>query len=585
MKKKGSALMITMILLLSLMIIGMAISSAVVSTLKYNKRHSEVIDLELAAKSGLNIFREDLLNSINKSIGINNLPVSFPKDKSDIVDFEGITIYKEIIRNEKREDENLVGYDYIIISTAVDDKSKIEKDQKQVISVSVNSGSGEIDKVEINPEGVLNVKGSVEWINNTFDFLKYTSYGDNLKLDTDNKKHKGQLGEYIRDNNINKSEEMGKVDFDIINNVADNIDIGDFEVTQKNFSGLKEVTLQYLIDNNSNTINENIILNGDLNLGLSQNYIGEYNLNLNNATLVVDGSFISNSNLNINLINNSNLIINGDLNISQNGDIKVNGSSFIDIKGGLVVKNGVLKSHINENSIINIGKSIQANSNGIELILENSKLDVGFNIESNGLDIKINNSDFIIRNGGIFSTANYFKLEGDNNRILINGDLIGNEIYIKIGKKTKLIANKLKSTSGIHKVSLKLYESKCLFNNGVEANDVEIYNYGSDLIFLENTYIRSFNNYNENGVIIFGGTYKGHTVTIELNNSIVFILPSSDSNVKGMELENLLKVNNIRKGAIYILGNLKAHTINVYGDKDSKSTSDIIKRAEGLLTK
>ena len=50
MKKKGSSLMITMVLLLSLIIIGLAVSSSVINTLKYNKKHSEYIDLELAAK-------------------------------------------------------------------------------------------------------------------------------------------------------------------------------------------------------------------------------------------------------------------------------------------------------------------------------------------------------------------------------------------------------------------------------------------------------------------------------------------------------------------------------------------------------
>ena len=131
MKKKGSSLMITMVLLLSLIIIGLAVSSAVINTLKYNKKHSEYIDLELAAKSGLNIFREELLSSINDSNGVSDLPLSFSKMKSNIDDFEGISIYKEITRDEIEENNKLVRYDYTIISTAIDEESGAKKEQKQ----------------------------------------------------------------------------------------------------------------------------------------------------------------------------------------------------------------------------------------------------------------------------------------------------------------------------------------------------------------------------------------------------------------------------------------------------------------------
>ena len=248
MKKKGSSLMITMVLLLSLIIIGLAVSSAVINTLKYNKKHSEYIDLELAAKSGLNIFREELLSSINDSNGVSDLPLSFPKMKSSIDDFEGISIYKEIIRNEIEENNKLVRYDYTIISTAIDEESGAKKEQKQVISVNINSDSGVIEDVEISPEGVLNIKGNIEWQNNTYEFLKYTSYGGKLT-----NSFKGQLGDYLMNNNINRSEQAGNIDFSIVNDIDNKIDIGNFEniqKTTKSFSGLKEVTLQYLIDNN-----------------------------------------------------------------------------------------------------------------------------------------------------------------------------------------------------------------------------------------------------------------------------------------------------------------------------------------------
>ncbi|MBM6818015.1 hypothetical protein H6A19_01465 [Clostridium saudiense] len=623
MKKKGSSLMITMVLLLSLIIIGLAVSSAVINTLKYNKKHSEYIDLELAAKSGLNIFREELLSSINDSNGVSDLPVSFPKMKSSIDDFEGISIYKEIIRNEIEENNKLVRYDYTIISTAIDEESGAKKEQKQVISVNINSDSGVIEDVEISPEGVLNIKGNIEWQNNTYEFLKYTSYGGKLTNSS-----KGQLGDYLMNNNINRSEQAGNIDFSIVNDIDNKIDIGNFEniqKTTKSFSGLKEVTLQYLIDNNGNSINEDIILRGDLDL--SQNYIQQYNLNLNGGTLVVEGDFVASGSLNVNLINSSNLVIYGDLKISQNGDIRINNSSFIDIKKDLIVNNGSLYSEVKEDSVLNIGEAIKSKSNGINLVLEDSKLDVNSYIESNGLNIKmnnsklitrtggikgtpikiemnnsnldiysnieaqsqgvdinINNSKLIIRNDGISSPTNPLNLYGSNNKILVNGDLIGNGINITMDKGSKLVAGRLVSESNY--VNLKLYNSQCLFNDGINANSSELFNDNSDVIFLGDSNIKSFNNYNVNGIVIFGGTYDGHTVTINLDNSMVFILSAINSDINGMYLENLLTVNNVNRGSIYILGNLKAHTINVTGNKDNiKATDEVISRAENLLSR
>lgn len=623
MKKKGSSLMITMVLLLSLIIIGLAVSSSVINTLKYNKKHSEYIDLELAAKSGLNIFREELLSSINDSNGVSDLPVSFPKMKSSIDDFEGISIYKEIIRNEIEENNKLVRYDYTIISTAIDEESGAKKEQKQVISVNINSDSGVIEDVEISPEGVLNIKGNIEWQNNTYEFLKYTSYGGKLTNSS-----KGQLGDYLMNNNINRSEQAGNIDFSIVNDIDNKIDIGNFEniqKTTKSFSGLKEVTLQYLIDNNGNSINEDIILRGDLDL--SQNYIQQYNLNLNGGTLVVEGNFVASGSLNVNLINSSNLVIYGDLKISQNVDIRINNSSFIDIKKDLIVNNGSLYSEVKEDSVLNIGESIKSKSNGINLVLEDSKLDVNSYIESNGLNIKmnnsklitrtggikgtpikiemnnsnldiysnieaqsqgvdinINNSKLIIRNDGISSPTNPLNLYGSNNKILVNGDLIGNGINITMDKGSKLVAGRLVSESNY--VNLKLYNSQCLFNDGINANSSELFNDNSDVIFLGDSNIKSFNNYNVNGIVIFGGTYDGHTVTINLDNSMVFILSAINSDINGMYLENLLTVNNVNRGSIYILGNLKAHTINVTGNKDNiKATDEVISRAENLLSR
>ena len=218
--------------------------------------------------------------------------------------------------------------------------------------------------------------------------------------------------------------------------------------------------------------------------------------------------------------------------------------------------------------------------------MNNSNLDIYSNIEaqSQGVDININNSKLIIRNDGISSPTNPLNLYGSNNKILVNGDLIGNGINITMDKGSKLVAGRLVSESNY--VNLKLYNIQCLFNDGINANSSELFNDNSDVIFLGDSNIKSFNNYNVNGIVIFGGTYDGHTVTINLDNSMVFILSAINSDINGMYLENLLTVNNVNRGSIYILGNLKAHTINVTGNKDNiKATDEVISRAENLLSR
>ena len=61
MRKKGSALTIVLVMMTALLILGTIVSTAVVNTARFNKKYSDSIDLELAAKSGLNILREDFI--------------------------------------------------------------------------------------------------------------------------------------------------------------------------------------------------------------------------------------------------------------------------------------------------------------------------------------------------------------------------------------------------------------------------------------------------------------------------------------------------------------------------------------------
>lgn len=67
MKKRGSALAIVLIMMSALLILGTAVSAAVVNSTKFNANYSENIDLELAAKTGVNILREDFFHKVQYS--------------------------------------------------------------------------------------------------------------------------------------------------------------------------------------------------------------------------------------------------------------------------------------------------------------------------------------------------------------------------------------------------------------------------------------------------------------------------------------------------------------------------------------
>lgn len=79
MKKKGSTLTTVLIIMLVLITLGMTISSVVVKNLRYNKSYSEYVDLDLAARSAINLALKDLNfkikgndNSLPESYYINN---------------------------------------------------------------------------------------------------------------------------------------------------------------------------------------------------------------------------------------------------------------------------------------------------------------------------------------------------------------------------------------------------------------------------------------------------------------------------------------------------------------------------------
>ena len=113
MKKRGSVLATVLITATVLLILGTVVSAGVINTTKLNKKYSENIDLELAAKSGLNIIKEDFISRVkNKDIktlsnvetyayNINNFSKEFSENFNVNLDFENIkSFFEEYLNND-----------------------------------------------------------------------------------------------------------------------------------------------------------------------------------------------------------------------------------------------------------------------------------------------------------------------------------------------------------------------------------------------------------------------------------------------------------------------------------------------------
>ena len=65
MKKRGATLVIVLVVTAALLIIGTAVSGSVINTMKLNANYSANVDLELAAKSGLSILKNNLIKELS----------------------------------------------------------------------------------------------------------------------------------------------------------------------------------------------------------------------------------------------------------------------------------------------------------------------------------------------------------------------------------------------------------------------------------------------------------------------------------------------------------------------------------------
>lgn len=161
MKKTGSALSTVLIITAALLIICTAVVTASVNTTKFNAKYSSNIDLELVAKSALNIGREDLINKIScakETNDRNNLPGEYRVESNiiNLLENEQNVIIRVDISKIEETLNNSIKYVYTI--TANVDKGKKIETQSIIVNITLNSKNDVDDFIE-NMKYNVNVAG------------------------------------------------------------------------------------------------------------------------------------------------------------------------------------------------------------------------------------------------------------------------------------------------------------------------------------------------------------------------------------------------------------------------------------------
>ena len=366
MKKRGSVLATVLITSTILLILGTAVSAGVINATKLNKKYSENIDLELAAKSGLNIVLDDFLKIATTEEAINNYSVK----KSDID-----SIYNESTGIEVNVNLQRVNNKITIISEA-NDRSNTSNVKVETKIININSDSNPGDDNDINkPNGELNstnfvnIFGDVTIGTTAESLIANLSYGGNKNIINNGTNEPAKLPrDKVHQLEIKQSEIYGvKSDYNLyeykqltdryIKTENENIKVSNFNTDN--------VTVEFLSSNilfengwsgsNNTTINkiENSKLFFDKNVYLSNLTIKE----MYNSEFIVNGDFEIQNNFNLGYndttINNNIIIVNGNLTLNTSSNINLN-NSIIIVGKDFNVKNGAT-INMNNSVIISCG--------------------------------------------------------------------------------------------------------------------------------------------------------------------------------------------------------------------------------------
>lgn len=579
MKKRGSALVSVLIACTVLIILSTAVSVGVMNTTKLNKRYSDDIDLELAAKSGLNIFKEELLSDIESVRNSSDLPNALEESDSGINSFDNITILKEIQKDNIENEGTITGYKYTVISTAKykSIENSMSKTVSQVINVNLKKGESngdnnedndedesDIGNIIIEPVNFINIKNTIEISNssqNNEELIKQISVGGEVIL-------KGQKVDVEKNDslkNLNLSLNASAIEDSININVDTSIPFDINSIAQKDDINRIKNTTSLDIQNETVKFEGNIDIAHDLVINLKDSVVfidgflngysnSNITLNLENSILVISGGIYTSDELNINMSNNGSLYTK---NISSGKDLNIEMNS-----GKIIVTNGVIESRsetiqINlENESVIYSSDKIFGKQGIYGTMSNSIVDVN-EVDSNNGSIVLN-----IENESVFYCKKQLKgskevsIDIDNSKLIIEeSDMrcTSGKLSLNIKNKSNVFVGK--TVYSPVKININLNNSNIILGFKSQYLSEEILANGEiQLNSLNGTYII-------NGSISASGGIKS-----ELTNSAIICI--GRLNLYG----GLSKIVNLDKSYVLILGNLdKAYIANLELQSNSKS--------------
>lgn len=561
MKKKGSALVTVLVIFTALIIIATAISSAVINTNKLNKRYSENIDLELAAKSAVNMIKEDFISRINtKKIktledvekyveNINNNIVSEEVNylNSFLDIYSKDDIFLDVLLDISEKDK------FIITTYAKNENKNIKKEENAVLILkftSNNTGGVEVEEDEcvVNPVNFLNIKSNLQIQNCSQDLeeiSKYISLGGNLNFNNQDV-NKDQSYEM---KNLNLLISNPYLDKEINESIYINTQISDDVIDEEK---LKNENVEYIknkniiqienknikinssvdIDSDKTIIMKNSILKIDGNLNM---YTGNtLNIELENSKLIIMGKIYSANTININLKSNSTIYINNDLEAVKELNININNSKLISRSGSLVTA-GNFTLNAEENSNIYVDYRLFG-ENKVNISLNKSKIVVKNGVlESNGklgVDCDVSSIIYIksrfFGGNGVEINLNSSKLVVESGALETNGEcIINSKQNSVIYTNTRLYAAKT--------INMNTNNSKLIVQNGALESNGEF-----NLIT------------NNNSEIIVGKTLNGaNKVNINSNDSnIILGVNQIDLNQEALKSSGNIILNSLNSSYI-----------------------------------
>lgn len=578
MKKRGSVLATVLITATVLLILGTAASAGVINTIKLNKKYSENIDLELAAKSGLNIVLDDFLKVATTEEAIKNYTINRSMIDSIYNEATGIEVNVEL---KKQIDNN-----NIVITSEARDRSNTSnvKIETKIISINNEGSDGDLGgedvnnpdniTVEVKAQNILNVKDNIEWKYSELEFLKKVAFGQTLI------NNQWNINDYINQNNIKYSDTIRSTTFGINqNNIDKELKITSFDRAVKEVTGLIETSIDEV---------SNKIITDKKYIIIGNSTVNGY-IKLKDTTVVIDGDLNIDHSINIDL-DNSNLIIRGNLNVSQNIEIIADNNSFVEVTSDLLCKNGSVNLIVNNNSIVNIYRDLIQKSQSIKIeVKDNSILDIGRKIESNNsVNVTLKSSKIITRTEGLNAKSNPAIIEAENSTILFNGYLNGNTVNIKLKQNSKINAEGISAREENNNLSvtMDLSDSKALINGVVKGNHIYNNLTNSEIVYNGNIDVitRCESNISDSVLIINDSVnVASENMNTTMNNSAVLVLNNDE---KGVTIKNNFNVNNVKDSYMYILGTLNVGSINIYGDSDNITpSSNVLSKINLYLNK